>query len=122
MSNQNQKNNDKVFDLVERTEQFGEKAIEFAKVIPKNVITLPIISQFIRSATSVGANYMEADCAESKKDFFHKIAIAKKEAKETTHWLRMIAKATPELSEDCRGLWKESHELTLILSSIHAKK
>jgi len=121
MSNQNQMTNKK-FDLVERTGKFGESSIDFAKLIPKNVINLPIISQFIRSATSVGANYMEADCSESKKDFYHKIGICKKEAKETTHWLRMIAKSSPELSTECRTLWKESHELTLIFCAIQSKK
>ena len=59
--------------------------------------------------------------AESKKDFKHKIAICKKEAKETMHWLRMIAKANPNKSEECRRLWKEAHELTLIFSAILKK-
>jgi len=49
-----------------------KNVIEFAKNIPKTSITLPLISQLIKSATSVGANYCEADCAESKKDFEHK--------------------------------------------------
>jgi four helix bundle protein len=61
---------------------------------------------------------MEADCAESKKDFVHKIGICKKEAKETTHWLNMIAVANPDKAPRCRELWKEAHELTLIFSAI----
>jgi four helix bundle protein len=106
------------FDLEERTQQFGENVIEFAKNIPKAPITLPLISQLIKSATSVGANYCEADCAESKKDFEHKLGICKKESKETKHWLRMIAKATPVLKDESRKLWKEANELNLIFSSI----
>ena len=70
--------NDK-YDLEERTAKFGEEVIKFAKKIPKNSITLPIISQLTRSGTSVGANYCEADDAESKKDFQHKIGISKLE-------------------------------------------
>jgi four helix bundle protein len=65
---------------------------------------------------------MEADCAESKKDFNHKINICKKEAKETTHWLHMLAIANPENKDKCRKLWREAHELTLIFSAIIKKK
>lgn len=108
----------KKYDLEERTAKFGENIIEFSKKIPKNEITRPIISQLVRSGTSVGANYCEADCAESKKDFEHKIGICKKESKETKHWLRMIAKATPEVREECRLHWREANELNLIFSAI----
>lgn len=111
----------KVYDLEERTALFGESVIEFAKKIPKNEITKPIISQIVRSGTSVGANYCEADCAESRKDFEHKLGIAKKEAKETKHWLRMVAKATPELREEAKVLWKEANEIQLILIAIIKK-
>ena len=68
----------KRFDLIERTEKFGKSVIAFAKLIPKNTITLPLISQFIRSGTSVGANYHEADDAESKNDFNIKLELLKK--------------------------------------------
>jgi len=92
--------------------------IGFLKVISKNEITKPLISQCIRSATSIGANYMEADCAESKKDFRHKIAICKKESKETMHWMRIIARGASEEKVNCRILWKEAQELTFIFSAI----
>jgi four helix bundle protein len=107
---------------VERTSRFGGEIILFIKTIPENIINRPLISQLVRSATSIGANYMEADCAESKKDFNHKISICKKEAKETTHWLHMFAIANPDKKEECRKLWQEAHELTLIFSSIIKKK
>lgn len=121
----NQDQNPKVkkrYDLEERTATFGEEAIEFAKSLPKNAINLPLISQLIRAATSIGANYMEADAAESKKDFRHKIAICKKESKETKHWFRMVAKANPGKADECRELWKEAQEFTLIFSSILKSK
>lgn len=109
---------DKVYDLEERTAKFGEEIIEFAKKLPKNIITIPIISQLIRSAMSVGANYTEADCAETKKDFEHKIGICKKESRETRHWLRMAARAVPQALNKSRKLWQEANELNLIFITI----
>lgn len=122
MSNKVQSPNDKVFDLEERTAKFGEDIVSFARRLEKDVVNRPLISQVVRSGTSIGANYMEADGAESKRDFIHKIALCKKEAKETKHWLRMIARANPQFAEDCRCLWKEAQELTLIFSSIIVAK
>ena len=110
--------NKKIYDLEERTAKFGENIIEFAKKISNNNITKPLINQLIRAGTSIGSNYCEADCAETKKDFEHKIGICKKESKETKHWLRMIAKAVPELKEEAKKLWQESNELQLIFISI----
>lgn len=113
--------NPKQYDLEERTAKFGEAVILFAKEIPKTVVTVPMISQLVRSGTSVGANYCEADDAESKKDFAHKIGICKKEARESKHWFRMIAVACPELTEECRNLWQEAKELNLIFNAITKK-
>ena len=107
------------YDLEERTAVFGENIISLSKSIKRDTINRPIISQLIRSATSVGANYMEADGAESKRDFKHKIAICKKEAKETRHWLRMLSVAVPDFADKCRDYWKEANELTLIFSKIY---
>ncbi len=106
------------YDLEERTGKFGKNVIIFVKSIKNDEINKPLINQIIRSATSIGANYMEADGAESGRDFKHKISICKKESKETKHWLYMIAVAIPEKVEECRVLWKEAHELTLIFSTI----
>ncbi|OGZ33567.1 MAG: four helix bundle protein [Candidatus Portnoybacteria bacterium RBG_19FT_COMBO_36_7] len=114
-------NEKRIYDLEERTAKFGENIIEFAKKIPKTPITIPLISQLVRSGTSIGSNYCEADCAESRKDFEHKLGISKKEAKESKHWLRMVAKAVPELKEYAKTLWKESNELQLIFISIIKK-
>ena len=80
-------------------------------------------SSFIKAAHVLDLTpYMEADGAESKRDFTHKIALCKKGAKETKHWLRMIARANPQFAEDCRCFWKEAQELTLIFSSILVAK
>lgn len=109
------------YDLEERTAKFGECTIEFAKKINKNPITMVLIKQLTKSGTSIGANYCEADCAESRKDFEHKLGICKKEAKETKHWLRMIVKASPETEIEAKKLWQEAHELQLIFISIIKK-
>lgn len=108
-------------DLEERTAKFGEGIIKFAKKIKETAITKPLITQVVKSGTSIGANYCEADDAESKKDFRHKIGICKKEARETKHWLRMIAVAVPELKTEARILWQEAKELNLIFNSITNK-
>lgn len=115
-------NKNSKYDLEERTAQFGENIIEFAATFSDNQINRPLINQIVRSGTSIGANYMEADAAESKKDFQHKIGICRKESKETMHWLRMIAKANPTKENECRKLWQEVHELVLIFSSILKQK
>ncbi len=77
-----------------------------------------MIDQLVRSATSVGANYCDADDAESKKDFKHKVSICLKEIKEPKHWLRMMAAAVPELKDEARTLWQEAKELNLIFAAI----
>ena len=106
------------YDLEERTAKFGENIIELCKRVPKTVVTTPIISQLVRAGTSIGANYSEANGAASKKDFKNKIFICKKEAIETKYWLRMLAKADENFKNECKILWKETQELTLIFSKI----
>ena len=114
----NDKITKKKYDLEERTAKFGENIIRFARKIPKDSVTLSIISQLVRAGTSVGANYCEADDAESGKDFKHKIGICKKEARETKHWLRMVVVACPNLKEEAIKLWTEAKELNLIFNAI----
>jgi len=110
--------NKKVYDLEERTAKFGEEIIRLCRTVKQDGITRPLIDQLIRSATSIGANYMEANGASSKKDFRNKIFICKKEAQETKHWLRMLAAAMPEKKEELHKGWKECQELTLIFQKI----
>jgi four helix bundle protein len=107
------------YDLNERTAQFGEAPIRFAKAVPLNDVSRPLISQLVRSGTSVGANYCEADGAGSRKDFLYRIMVCKREARETMHWLRMIAAAVEDRQADARILWQEAKELQLIFASIH---
>lgn len=106
------------YDLEERTSKFGEAIIGFARKLPRDPVTTPLISQVVRSGTSIGANYCEADDAVSGKEFKHKIGTCKKEARETKFWLRQIAAAAPEHKTECRQLWQEAKELHLIFAKI----
>lgn len=108
----------RVYDLEERTAVFSENLIKLLKSIKETTLNKPILVQLIRSGTSVGANYCEADGAESKKDFQHKISICKKESSETKYWLRMLSLLEPGKKSELRMLWKEVQELTLIFSKI----
>jgi len=112
----------RVYDLEERTARFGEAIIAFVKRIPHNVVTNPLIGQLVRAATSVGANYCEADDAVSKKDFRHMISICKKESRESKYWLRMIAAADESAKQEARVHWQEAKELHLIFAAIWRKK
>lgn len=114
----NQTPNHFKFDLEDRTTEFSKNLIDFIKVTPKNIITIPIINQVIKSGTSIGANYSEADEASSKRDFVNKINIAKKETKETKYWLKLLAHILPEHRQEIRKLWREAQELNLIFASI----
>src|SRR6266513_5465261 len=107
-----------VYDLEERTRRFGEAIIDFAKTIPQGPTTDRIISQLIGAATSVGANYIEADDSVSKKEFLKCIGTCKKEARETKHFLRMAVRAVPKLKPAARKLWMETKELHLIFAKI----
>src|SRR3989344_8682684 len=96
----------KKYDLEERTTVFAEKIIQLGKKCPKNLVTIPILNQLIRCGTSIGANYHEANGASSKKDFFNKIFICKKEAKETVYWLNLLIHTEPNLKTKCELIRK----------------
>lgn len=106
------------YDLEERTTQFSIRVISLCKQVKINSISKSLIEQLIRSATSVGANYNEANGASSKKDFKNKIFICKKEAKETKYWIRLLGLTDESFKDECRKLWQEAQELTLIFSRI----
>ena len=108
------------YDLEERTRKFSKEIIRFLTKIRKNRINESIVSQLVRSATSVGANYCEANGASSKKDFNNKIFICRKEIQETKYWIEMLAESNPEDKKTLKILWKEAHELTLIFNKISA--
>jgi len=110
--------NKKQYDLEDRTAKFSSNIISLVRKVQKDIVTSPILSQLIRCATSIGANYCEANGASSKKDFKNKIYICKKEAKETKYWLKLLLQASPENAEICQTYWQEAHKLTMIFSKI----
>lgn len=108
----------KKYDLEDRTLRFSKNIISFCKTLPKNTINFNLTNQLIRCATSIGANYREANDSLGKKDFIHKLRIARKESKETIYWLELITENNPEKSKIAENLLKESEELRNILSAI----
>lgn len=111
------------FDLEKRTMNFSQELVMFLKSCPKTQITNPLIDQCLRAGTSVGANYREANGGSSKRDFFNKIFICKKEAKETLYWLELLGKTLDDGKDkiNCRKLWSEAKELVLIFGKISTR-
>lgn len=110
------------YDLEERTAQFGEAVIDFARTIPHGPVTNRLIDQLVGCGRSIGANYCEADNAISRKEFFLRIGTCRKEARETKHFLRMVVRAVPEARSAARNLWREARELHLIFCKIYRSK
>jgi four helix bundle protein len=108
-------------DLGERTAQFGEAVVRFAKRIPRNPVNNRLIDQLVGAGTSVGANFCEADNSVSGKDFKQRIGTCRKESRETMFFLRMVATAEESLASEARLLWREAKELNLIFGAIWRK-
>lgn len=102
-------------ELEERFLHFGVSIIKITHNL-KDILPFSVIDQVIRSATSIGANYSEAQNASSKADFKNKIYIAKKEASETRYWLAVISELTSDVDIDPHI--KESQEILLVLQKI----
>lgn len=108
-------------DLEERTLVFSKKLIFLCKKLPWNIINKRLVDQIIRSGTSVGANYREANETDTPKDFRNRIRITKKEAKETLYWIDLIIEANREVKEEWSILRKECEELLKITATIYLK-
>jgi four helix bundle protein len=106
------------YDLEERTTRFSERVMAFCASLRINHINRNVVDQLLRSATSIGANYAEANGASSKSDFRNKVHIAKKEARESQYWLRLLSTAEPARNVELRQLWQEAHEFVLIFQKI----
>jgi four helix bundle protein len=105
-------------DLEQRTLAFALEVIRFSETLPTGTASRVILQQLVRSATAIGANYREANRAESKADFIHKVAIALKEAAESEYWLQICVAAplgSPGVAEPLR---RETDELIAILTTI----
>ena len=111
-----------MYDLEERTYQFAKDVAIFIKKIQKTTANIEYSKQVIRSSGSIGANYIEANEALSKKDFTMRVKICRKESKETSYWLRLIVETND--GDYCaigEKLIQESDELKKIFSSIIEK-
>lgn len=80
-------------DFKDRFLEYGAQVIELVERLPKTIAGRRIGDQLLRSGTSIGANYEEAQAAESKTDFIHKLQISLKELRESNYWLRLMRKA-----------------------------
>ena len=112
---------EKKYDLEDRTEAFARMTIALCNKLPKNTVNIELISQGVRAAGSVGANYIEANEALSKKDFANRIKICRKEAKECRYWLRLIQSANTQFEKDVPALVQEATELMNIFGAILRK-
>ena len=112
--------NPKQYDLEERTRNFAKSVRLFVKKIPRTISNIEDAKQVVRSSGSVGANYIEANEALSKKDFFFRIKICRKEAKESRYWLSLfdISSELLILEEERDWLVGEATELMMIFGSI----
>ncbi len=106
-------------DLEERTYKFAERVREYVKKLTRSISHIEYGKQLIRSSGSVAANYIEANESISKKDFYHRIKICRKEAKESRLWIRLTTPNTPEQPEQ-KTLEQESMELMKIFNAIVA--
>ena len=104
------------FELEKRTKQFALRVIRFVAALPKTRVNDVIGYQLVKAGTSVGANYREANRAESRNDFIHKIGIVEKEAAETQYWLELCDEADIGDAEERRWLLRESGELLAIFT------
>ena len=105
-------------ELEKRTKKFALEVIKFVANLPKNKITDVLDYQFLKCGTSIGANYREANRAQSRQDFIHKIAIVEKEASETQYWLELFDALRMGNPESLPWLLTESGELLAIFTSI----
>ncbi|MFH1360156.1 MAG: four helix bundle protein [Candidatus Omnitrophota bacterium] len=111
----------KEYDLEERTEKYAKNVIQLCKKLAQNTINFELIEQVVSASGSVGANYIEANEALSKKDFFHRIKICRKESKESRYWLRLIVSANSTCEKEASPLIQESTELMNIFGAILKK-
>ncbi len=107
------------YDLKERIFEYVIETIDYLDKLPRTPVNKVIVGQCTRSATSIGANYEEADGAHTRKDFCYKMEQIRKEAKETRYWLKISHHKNPStLPATCQKLQDEGQELIRIFSSI----
>ncbi len=109
---------DKKYDLEDRTLRFAKDCIDLCKLLMRDVINIELISQLTRASGSVGANYREANDSTTKKDFYHRIGICRREAKESKYWLELLLHSNQKFSDKIEPLIDEALQLARIFASI----
>jgi len=113
--------NSKQYDLEERTLKFTKQVIKFVKHLPRTIANIEITKQLVRASGSVGANYIEASEALSKKDFVMRVKICRKEAKESRYWLKLTEINSEDAEKQRQLLIQEATELMKIFGAILEK-
>jgi len=108
-------------ELEGRTKEFSVRIVKLIRTFPRSVDGIEVGRQLLKAGTSIGANYREANRAESRDDFVHKVGVAEKEASETVYWLEICDAALLGKAEDVRALLKEANELLAIITTIGRK-
>ena len=106
------------FDLEDRTLKFSKECIDLCKILVKDDVNNVLASQLMRSSTSIGANYREANDTDTKKDFYHRIGICRREAKESRYWLQLLTHANKRFSKESEYPADEALQLARIFASI----
>jgi four helix bundle protein len=119
--NDQNKNKQNKFDLESRTLNFANQTLGFLNEIPNNITNIEIKKQLIRSSTSIGANYIEANEAISKKDFIYRLKISRKEAKETIYWLNILKERNKIYANILDELAHKAKEFIYIFTAIIKK-
>jgi four helix bundle protein len=117
----NENTNSKRYDLEERTLRFAQGVMDFVRILPRTLVNGEVTKQIIRSSSSVGANYIEANEALSRKDFAMRIKICRKEAKESCYWLKLVEVNGEDLEKRRQTQITEATELMKIFGAILEK-
>jgi four helix bundle protein len=108
----------KKYDLEDRTLKFAKDCVDLCKLLIRDTINIELVSQLIRASSSIGANYREANDSTTKKDFFHRIGICRREAKESKYWLELLLHSNQKFSTKIEPLVDEALQLARIFASI----
>lgn len=117
-----QSKSEKIDGIRKRIKSFILQVISFSRTVPRDDISRVILNQLLRSSTSIGANFEESSEAESNNDVIHKLAVVRKEARETSYWLDLLSSCYPQLARTVFPLTQECSELVKILTSIISKR
>ena len=115
---ENDKVPNKKFDLEDRTLKFAKDCIDLCKLVIRDTINIELVSQLVRASGSIGANYREANDSITKKDFFYRIGICRREAKESKYWLELLCHSNHQFSSKIEPLIDEALQLARIFASI----